>query len=181
MIRYCICLLSLFITIACSRKATEWTDLKSGDCENLTYGRIDAKRLLTDEDIQQLKKDGLRILEFVLENQYLGSWEQKWNHRSLDKTPVKSLIAFESKEKLASGMQLDQLKTLSNTTGQAMVLIQTLAPVDSMEIKQFGKVLFHKDHFYRLVVANHKLPELLDYPCLRLMSIVKENYDPDKK
>lgn len=181
MIRFLLLLISITFTIACTKKSSVWSDLKSSDCEKLTYGRIDAKRSLTDEDISQLKKQGLRILEFVLENQYLGSWEQHWNKRSLDKTPVKALISFDFKEKLASGMQLDQLKTLSSSTGQAMVLIQTLAPVDSMEIKQFGKVLFHKDHFYRLVLPNHKLPELLEYPCLRLMSIVKENYDPDKK
>lgn len=181
MIRLPIIMLCLAFLFSCARKTTEWTELQSGDCEKYTYGRIDAKRTLTEEDMAKLKREGLRVLEFVLENQYLGAWEEGWKKQSLDKTPLKALVPFESKEKLASGMQMEQLTALSHSVGQAMVLLQTLGPVDSLEIRQFGKVLFHKDHFYRLVVPNDRLLDIMEYPCLRLMSIVKENYEPDKK
>lgn len=172
---------SLMWLTSCSRKAISWDQIKSEDCSALIYGRVDAKRLLTQEDISLLQKQGLRILEFVLENQYLGCWNQKWVEKSLDKTPLNALTPFESKEKIGSGMQLDQLRNLDNTVGHAMVLIQTLAPVDSLELIQYGKILFSRDHFYRMVVPNNHLMDLLDYPCLRLMSIVKENYEPDRK
>lgn len=175
----------LFIFIlavsACAPSGRSWQQLKEADCVQYTFGRIDAKRMLTEEDKSKLLKQGLRIQEFVLENQYLGCWDRKWNQKVLDKTPIASLNPFEIKDKLGSGMQLSKLNELSQSPGKSMVLIQTLSSVDSLELKQYGSIIFKRDHFYRLLVDHANLPELLEYPCLRLMSIVKDQYEPDQK
>lgn len=135
--------------------------------------------MLTEADKSALHKQGIIIQEFVLENQYLGSWKSKWNTENLDKTPVNALVKFKTQDKLASGMELSRFTEISNAVGSSMVLIQTIASVDSLELREYGEVLFHRDHFYRMLVPNKNLLDLLDYPCLRLLSIVKENYEPD--
>lgn len=135
--------------------------------------------MLTEADKSELNKQGIIVQEFVLENQYLGSWKSKWNLENLDKTPVNALVKFQTQDKLASGMELARFGEIANSVGSSMVLIQTLASVDSLELNEFGEILFHRDHFYRMIVAHNNLKDLLNYPCLRLLSIVKENYEPD--
>jgi len=174
-------LVALCFIMACSSTSKSWQYLKEEDCLKYTFGRIDAKRSLTEEDKKSLLKQGLRIQEFVFENQYLGCWDKNWNTKNLDQTPVVSLNPFEAKDKLASGMPIHKLDEIAQTTGHSMVLIQTLSSVDSMELVNYGKIIFHRDHFYRLLVKHQDLKDLLEYPCLRLMSIVKENHEPDQK
>lgn len=135
--------------------------------------------MLTEADKSELNKQGIIVQEFVLENQYLGSWKSKWNLENLDKTPVNALVKFQTQDKLASGMELARFSEIANSAGSSMVLIQTLASVDSLELNEYGEILFHRDHFYRMIVAHNNLEDLLNYPCLRLLSIVKENYEPD--
>jgi hypothetical protein len=167
------------LTVSCSSTKKKWEDFKVGDCAKYQFGRIEAKRLLTDVEKNELAKQGIQIQEFVFETQYLGSWEHKWASRNLDKIPVKTLIPFSLQDKLASGMQLSELKKLSESPGESMVLIQTIASVNKTELNQFGKLIFSRDHFYRMVVPHHQLYNLLEFQCLRLLSIVKENYNPD--
>lgn len=173
-----LCLIILMI-LSCSRKPMAWENLKEKDCANYTFGRIESKRMLSDEDKTSLEKQGIVIQEFVLENQYLGSWKSSWNSVTLDKTPINALVKFETKDKLASGMEMTHFEEISNSPGSSMVLLQTLASVDSLELVFYGEILFHRDHFYRMVIPHPQLQELLNYPCLRLLSIVKEHYEPD--
>ncbi len=170
--------IALFL-INCSSSKVKWENFNSGDCTKYHFGRIEAKRLLTDVEKSELAKQGIQIQEFVFETQYLGSWEHKWATKNFDKTPVKSLIPFSLQDKLASGMQLSELKRITETPGESMVLIQTIATVNPGELSRFGKLVFSREHFYRMVVPHHQLYNLLEFPCLRLLSIVKENYDPD--
>ncbi len=165
----------------CSRQPAQWTQLSEESCARYVFGRVEAKRLLTDEDKAALLKEGLRIQEYVMETQYLGNWDKRWERKSLDETPLRELMPIAPHEKLASGMTQSELERIGSTPGSAMVLLQTFAPVDSLEIRRFGKVVFSRDHFYRLVVPHPQLTALMDYSCLRFMSIVKADYEPDAK
>lgn len=172
------CLFGIFF-LSCATTKKKWTDFKKADCERFYFGRIEAKRLLTDSEKNDLSVLGIQVQEYVFETQYLGSWELKWASKSLDKTAVKSLIPFLTQDKLASGMQLQELKKISETPGESMVLIQTIATVNPSELGQFGKIVFKKDHFYRMITPHNQLFNLLEFPCLRLLSIVKYDYVPD--
>lgn len=163
----------------CSTSKKEWADFKKEDCSKYHFGRIEAKRLLTEDEKKLLSNDGIHVQEFVFETQYLGSWEQKWAGKSLEKTAIKSLVSFSPQDKLASGMQIKELQKLADTPGESMVLLQTIATVNPLELRQFGRLVFSQNHFYRMVVAHNKLIDLIEFPCLRMMSIVKSNYDPD--
>lgn len=165
----------------CSRQPAQWTQLSEEGCAQYVFGRVEAKRLLTDEDKSALLKEGLRIQEYVMETQYLGNWDKRWERKSLDETPLRELVPIAPHEKLASGMTQSELERIGSTPGSAMVLLQTFAPVDSLEIRRFGKVVFSRDHFYRLVVPHPQLTALMNYSCLRFMSIVKADYEPDAK
>lgn len=169
------------LLINCAASKKEWADFNKADCEKYVYGRIETKRLLTESDKTKLSIDGIQIQEFVFESQYLGSWKKKWAKANLDKTVVKSLIPFSIQDKLASGMQVQDLKKLSESPGESMVLLQTIATVNQEDLNQFGKIIFSREHFYRMLVPHAQLMNLLEFPCLRLMSIVKDNYDPDQE
>jgi hypothetical protein len=170
----------LFIC-SCGSSKKEWADFRNADCAKYQFGRIDAKRVLTDNEKKSLAQQGIQVQEFVFETQYLGSWEVKWSAKNLDKTPIKSLIPFSTQDKLASGMQIQELKKLADSPGESMVLIQTIATVNNDELSKYGKLIFKRDYFYRMLVPHNQLLLLLEFPCLRLMSIVKDNYDPDKE
>ena len=81
---------------------------------------------------------------------------------------------------MASGLNVTDLKKLVETPGKSIILLQTITTVDSTEWAPYGELIFHKDYFYRLVVPHANLMDLIQYPCLRMMSIVKENYEPDQ-
>jgi hypothetical protein len=164
----------------CATSKKEWADFNKADCDKYIYGRIETKRLLTESDKTKLAQEGIQVQEFVFESQYLGSWQKKWAKSNLDKTVVKSLIPFTTQDKLASGMQIPDLKKLSESPGQSMVLVQMIATVNKEDLNQFGEIIFSRDHFYRMLVPHAQLMNLLEFPCLRLMSIVKDNYDPDQ-
>lgn len=168
-----------FICTSCSTSKKEWVDFRTADCSKYLYGRIDAKRLLTDLEKKNLSVQGIQVQEFVFETQYLGSWKKNWTSKSLEKTAIKSLIPFSIQDKLASGMQLQELKRIGETPGESMVLIQTIATVNPVDLGSFGKIVFSREHFYRMIVPHDQLFSLLEFPCLRLLSIVKDNYDPD--
>lgn len=177
-------LLYLFIciSISCGSSKRTFADLKSADCQKYTFGRIEAKRLLTEADKAALIKSGLHIQEFIFENQYLGSWETaSWVNKKLDKTAIKNLIPFNAQDKLSSGMLVSELKRISELPGSSIVLIQTISTIDQNELRQFGEIVFNRDNFYRLDVEHAKLMGLLEYPCIRLLSVVKETLDPDRK
>ncbi len=171
----------LLFLFSCATSKTSWMNMKETECSKYTFGRMETKRILSEDETKKLEKDGIKIMEYVLEQQYLACWEHSWSQKSLEKTPVKALVPFEAKDKLAAGMNVEHLKKLSSEAGNSMILLQTYAPVDSVELSQYGQILYHKDYFYRLVVPHTQLEELLNYPCLRLFSIVKESYTPDKK
>jgi hypothetical protein len=164
---------------ACSSSKKNWADFKGSDCAKYQFGRIDAKRLLTTEEKSNLEISGIHIQEFVFETQYLGSWDKKWTGKNLEKTPVKTLVPFSAQDKLASGMQLSEIRRLAETPGESMVLLQTIATIDHTELSKFGKLVFNREYFYRMIVPHSKLEELIEFPCIRLVSIVKDNYDPD--
>ncbi len=173
--------LLLLILSSCASSSVSWINMKEADCSKYTFGRMETKRVLNADETKKLSKEGIKILEYVLEQQYLACWDHSWSQKPLEKTPVKALVPFEAKDKLASGMNVEHIKKLSGEVGQSMVLLQTFAQVDSMELVRYGQILYHKDYFYRLVVPHSQLEDLLEYPCLRLFSLVKENYTPDKK
>lgn len=168
------------LLVDCSKSMHKWADFKRSDCAKYFFGRINAKRLLTDADKTNLNAQGIYIQEFVFETQYLGSWELNQAKKNLEKTAIESLIPFSLQDKLASGMQIKELKKLSETPGESMVLLQTIATVNQTELKQFGQLIFQREHFYRMVVPHNQLMNLLEFPCLRLLNIVKYDYDPDK-
>ncbi|MBK8486065.1 MAG: hypothetical protein IPO86_13325 [Saprospiraceae bacterium] len=172
--------LCLILFFSCSSSKIAWTDLKASDCSKYAYGRIEAKRLLSEAEKSDLLLKGLHIQEFIFENQYLGSWElKKWPGKNLEKSAIQSLIKFMPQEKLASGMLLSDLSKLAESPGESMVLIQAISTIDLNELKQFGTLVFNRDHFYRMIVPHQQLISLLEFPCLRLLSIVKETYEPD--
>jgi hypothetical protein len=174
-----IAILFVILITACSTSKKKWADFKKADCANYYFGRIEAKRLLTEAEKRNLSEQGIQIQEFVFESQYLGSWEHKWVKKSLEKTAIKSLIPFSTQDKLASGMQVQEIKKLSESPGESIVLLQTIATVLPSDLSQFGKIVFSKDHFYRMQVPHNQLFSLLEYPCLRMMSILKEAGLPD--
>ncbi len=172
----CLCIIA-----ACSTTQKPFSNLKAEDCSQYIFGRIESRRLLTEADKKLLLEKGLRIQEVVLDNFYLGSWNQKWAQTDLEKTNIRSLNPFTMQDKLASGLNVSDLKKTVESPGKSMVLLQTITSVDSTEWKAFGELVFHKDYFYRLVVPHENLLKLIEYPCLRMMSIVKENYNPDER
>lgn len=170
-----------FLLINCSTAKKEWGNFNRVDCSKYQFGRIEARRLLSEKEKESLAELGIRIQEFVFETQYLGCWDMKWSTMNLEKTAVKNLIPFTYQDKLSSGMQLQELKKFMDTPGESMVLIQTIATVDPGELQQFGKLIFSRQHFYRMSVPHNKLMNLLEFPCIRLLSIIKQNYDPDNE
>ncbi len=175
----CFAILMGILFYNCSTSKKSWGDFKKSDCSKYRFGRIETKRLLTEIEKSELSVQGIQIQEFVFETQYLGSWELKWASKNFEKTPVKSLIPFSSQDKLASGMQIQELKKLTELPGESMVLIQTIATVNPTELNQFGKIVFSREHFYRMIIPHNQLFNLLEFPCLRLLSVVKENYEAD--
>jgi len=169
----------LLLLTACSTTQKPFSNLKAEDCSQFIFGRIESRRQLTEEDKKVLLEKGLRIQEVILDNFYLGSWNQKWAQTDLDKTNIRSLNPFGFQDKLASGLNVTDLKKLVESPGKSIILLQTITTVDSTEWSAFGELIFHKDYFYRLVVPHQNLMDLIQYPCLRMMSIVKENYEPD--
>ena len=91
------------------------------------------------------------------------------------------MTVHETKDKLASGMTMAELKKLGETPGQSMVLLQTMATLQTGELDAFGELVFSRDYFYRMVVPHANLVRVAEHPCIRLLSIVKENYEPDAK
>ncbi len=172
-------LLLVIICVGCATSKKEWANFTGKDCEKYVFGRIETKRLLTAMEKLTLAQSGIHIQEFIFETQYLGSWNKEWNSKNLDKTPVNSLVAFTAQDKIASGIQITEVQRISETPGESMVLIQTIATVTPDELKTFGQVVFGRDYSYRMIVPHHNLMKLLEFPCLRLMSIIKYDYDPD--
>lgn len=177
--KFSMCLFILLCVFACAPAKKEWANFTKKDCENYYFGRIEAKRLLTATEKISLKDAGIHIQEFILETQYLGSWKKEWLSKNLDKTPIHSLIPFTPQDKIASGVQIAEVQRISETPGESMVLIQTIATVTPEELKNYGQMVFGRDYSYRLIVPHNNLMKLLEFPCLRLMSIIKYDYDPD--
>lgn len=171
--------LFIYTFLVCSSCSSRLTNLNQSSCEKYEYGRIETRHTLLPEEKIKLEKQGIRILEFVFENQYLGVWKKSWNKKNLEKTVIKILKPFTMEEKMASGGQTSELTKIVQEPGESIVLIQTIGPVNVAVLSEFGKIQFERDLFYRMVVPHHKLMELLEFSCVRTFSIMKENYQPD--
>ena len=155
-------LISSFVLLSsCSHKVI-LTDLTESKCGKLHFGKVEFRRLPSEEDKATLQKSGLVLQEYVFENYYLGVWNGSWAKKNLDKT------------KLAGGLSMNELKLKAEKPGSSKVLIQTFGSLKQTELDAFGKMLFNKDNFYRLEVKNQSLLDLLDHSCVKLLNVMDE-------
>jgi len=167
-------LISSFVLLSsCSHKVI-LTDLTESKCGKLHFGKVEFRRLPSEEDKATLQKSGLVLQEYVFENYYLGVWNGSWEKKNLDKTVVKALYPFSEMDKLAGGLSMNELKLKAEKPGYSKVLIQTFGSLKQTELDAFGKMLFNKDNFYRLEVKNQSLLDLLDHSCVKLLNVMDE-------
>ncbi|MDQ3141985.1 MAG: hypothetical protein M3Q56_07030 [Bacteroidota bacterium] len=171
-------ILVVIILIQC-KSSENWTSLNDETCSKYAYGKLEARHLLSDPEKALLLKHSIRIHEFIIDNYYMGSWPKNFKMQQLSQLPIKSLYPSENADKLAGGITEQMLFDMAVTPGESMVLLQTIGPVQKEDVERFGKLLFEKDNFYRMNVNHQNLKKLLDFPCLRMMSILKENNEPE--
>ena len=169
----------LIATFACSKKLN-LTKLSSANCEEYAYGKIEAKRILNDQDKLNLQNHGIQIQQSIFENLYLGVWLKNIENKSMDKTPVRKLTTVKQFEKLTGGMTVEELNQLAATSGTSTILLTTIGEVLESEIEEFGQIDVFKDGYYRMKVNNVKLNEILEYPCLKTFSVLREMELPDE-
>ncbi|HMS29054.1 MAG TPA: hypothetical protein PKD32_04355 [Saprospiraceae bacterium] len=167
-------LISYFVLLSsCSHKVI-LTDLTEAKCDKLHFGKVEFRRLPSDEEKATLQKSGLVLQEYVFENYYLGVWNGSWTKKNLDKKVVKALYPLSEMDKLAGGLSMNELKLKAEKPGSSKVLIQTLGSLKQTELDAFGKMLFNKDNYYRLEVKNQSLLDLLDHSCVKLLNVMDE-------
>ena len=168
----------LICCISCSKKL-DLSSLDSNVCENFTFGRIELKRNISDVEKSKLANEGVIIQEYIFDQVYLGVWSKKWNSKKLEKTAIKALKPAKAEDKLASGMTINEIEAMSKENTRSTVLLQTIGKMKPNVFSEIGTVLMNKDFFYRLDVHNSHLMDLLDNPCIKLITILKEPAVPD--
>lgn len=168
----------LIFFISCSAPK-ELPKLSTESCEDFYYGKIETKRILSDEDKLALTKKGIYIQQAVFEYAYLGVWRRKINLTDLSKTAIKSLRETKTGEKLTAGISAKDFEELTKTHGTSVVLMNTISKVNDDEISEFGQIMAQQQGYYKLNVSNSRLQDILEYPCLRTMTVLREMEMPD--
>lgn len=171
----------LFILITACASPTQLGLLTSTKCEDYSYGKIEASRILSDEEKSSLTKKGIYVQQSVFDNVYLGVWKNNIKLKLLEKLPIKKLTQISGEEKLSGGYSKEQLEELFNTSGSSNVIFNTFGELQEGELSEFGKLIKQNQGFFRMEINNARIPDLLEFPCLKSISILREMPIPDIK
>lgn len=80
----------LFLFISACSSPSQLGLLTSTKCEDYSYGKIEASRILTDEEKSSLTKKGIYVQQSVFDNVYLGVWKNNIKLKLLEKLPIKN-------------------------------------------------------------------------------------------
>ena len=117
----------LFLFISACSSPSQLGLLTSTKCEDYSYGKIEASRILTDEEKSSLTKKGIYV-------------QQSSN-----------------------------------------VIFNTFGELQEGELSEFGKLIKQNQGFFRMEINNARIPDLLEFPCLKSISILREMPIPDIK
>lgn len=169
--------LLLFVIYSCGT-SKKVSDLKSADCIDYSFGMIEAKRILNDEEKSLLEKQGIFIQEFLFENVYQGVWRKSWNKKKLNATPIRKLRTYNAEDKISEGVQL---KDLNNDNTVCNLIVQSFVDLNEKEFSSFGKLINYNNKFYRLETQKKYISEIAMHPCVKHVSIMKSLDVPDLK
>lgn len=177
--KFLVFLIMMSLSLSFCKVSHQMTQLTEKKCGQYTYGRIEFKRSITTEEKNQLTLQGLLMQDFIFENIYLGLWYKSWDKKNLNKTAIRTLIPFSPDDKLAGGLLVRDIKADDNSN--CLILIQTIGPLSKDELNDYGLIISSNDDFYKMEVQKRNILPLLDHPCIKMVSLVKEDYIHDAK
>ncbi len=160
----------LFIVavIAC-KPSYNLASLTEDKCGQYSYGMIEFKRLISEEEKKTLQTQGLFIQDYLFDQVYQGVWHRKWDKMKLSATPIKRLKEYTPSEKISDGIILD---SLDKDKRSCMLLIQSISPLDVNELKKYGKLLHNNDQYYRLESQYRNIPSIIQNRCIKHISVM---------
>ncbi len=153
-------------------------EVKSDKCGDYSFGMIEAKRLLTDEEKLSLESQGIKIQEFLFETVYQGIWNKNWNSKKLNTTPIKSLRVFQVEDKLSEGIIV---KDLTGDNTPCNIIIQTFVELNREAFNDFGKLVILNNKYYRMETQKKHILDIAKNDCVKHISLMKSIDIPDLK